>query len=74
LPALGRDQRLLQSEVGDDGGLIHVVGNLLGAALRGDVLGPGELRAPTQSRQAQQIAGDQGDGPSGALLPRRVGG
>lgn len=46
LPALGCHRRLRQSEVGDNGGLVDVVSDLLGAALGGDVLGANE-RCPS---------------------------
>ncbi len=73
MPALGGDQGLHQSEVGDHGGLIDVVGDLLGSALGSDVLGTSELRSPTLTREVEQIAGDQRDGPTRALLPWRIG-
>src|ERR1700731_3906789 len=48
-------------------------GDLLGPALRGDVLRSNELRATTPARKAQQVFGYHRYRPAGTLLPRRIG-
>jgi hypothetical protein len=51
-----------------------VAGDLLRAALGGDVLGAGERGAPALVGQVAQVLGDERDGAARAPLPRRVGG
>ena len=65
---------MLQTEVGKDGGLIDMSGDLFDAALGGDVLGARQLGAPTEAREADEVLGNQWHGPPRALLPRRIGG
>ena len=48
-------------------------GDLLGAPLGGDVLGAGQLGAPTVAGERDQILGDHRHRTSRALLPRRIG-
>jgi hypothetical protein len=73
LPALGAHRRVLEPQVGKHRSLIDVTGDLLRAALGGDVLGARELRAATRSGKVQQITGNERHCPAGTLLPRSVG-
>jgi hypothetical protein len=74
LPALGAHRRVLEPKVGKHRSLIDVTGDLLRAALGGDVLGACELRAATLSGKVQQITGNERHCPAGTLPPRSVGG
>jgi hypothetical protein len=65
---------VLETQIREHCGLIDVAGDLLGPSLRGDVLSASERRAAALLGQAQQVVGDERYGPSGAFLPRRVGG
>jgi hypothetical protein len=73
-PALGRHRRQVQPQVGEDRYRVHVVGDVLGATLGGDVLGAGQRRAAAPAREAEQVLDHLGDGAARAFLPRRVGG
>jgi hypothetical protein len=53
--------------------LIYVRSDLFRAPLCGDVLGAGQLRAPTVAGKGDEILGDHRYRASRALLPRRVG-
>jgi hypothetical protein len=53
--------------------LIYVKSDLFGAPLGGDVLGVGQLRAPTLAGECDEILGNHGYRASRTLLPRRVG-
>jgi hypothetical protein len=64
---------VLEPEIREHRSLINVRGDLLGAALRGDVLSARELRAATGTSQADEVTGDQWHGAPRTLLPRRVG-
>ena len=74
LPALGADRRVLEPQVGKHRSLIDVTGDLLRAALGGEMLGARELRAATLAGKAQEITGYERHCPAGTLLPRCVGG
>jgi len=63
---------VLESEVGEHHGLIDVDGDLLGAALGGDMLSVGQLDAPVVAGKADQVLGYQWHGAPRAFLPRRV--
>src|SRR3981189_3615410 len=65
LPALGAHRRVLEPKVGKHRSLIDVTGDLLRAALGGEVLGAGELRAATLAGKAQQITGYERHCPAG---------
>jgi hypothetical protein len=65
---------VLEPEVGKHRSLIDVTGDLLRAALGGDVLGARELRSAALSGQVQQITRYEWHSSAGALLPRCVGG
>ncbi len=64
---------LFEPQVCEDHGLIDVNGDLLGAALCGDVLCTREWRTTAVTRQPEQILSDQRDCSTRALLPRCVG-
>lgn len=49
-------------------------GDLLGAALGGDVLGTRQRRAPLAAGEGHQVVGDQPHGSPRAFLPGRIGG
>ena len=65
---------MLEPQVGKHRSLIDVTGDLLRAALGGDVLGARELRAAAGSGEVQQVTGYERHCPAGTLLPRSVGG
>jgi hypothetical protein len=72
-PALRTGGPAVEPEVGEQDLLIDVDGDLLGAALGRDVLCAREWGAPGVTRAADEVLGDQRDGPSGTFLPGRVG-
>lgn len=53
--------------------MIHVNGDLLGAAPGSDVLCARERHAPVVAREADEVFGDEWHRSSRAFLPRRVG-
>ena len=53
--------------------MIHVNSDLLGAPLGGNVLSTRQRRAPSVTREADEILGDQRDRTPRAPLPRGVG-
>lgn len=53
--------------------MIHVNGDLLGAALGSDVLRARQWRPPVIAGEADEVLGNQGHSASRAFLPRRVG-
>ena len=53
--------------------MIYVRSDLFGAPLGGDVLGVGQLRAPTVAGKGDEILGDDRYRAARALLPWRVG-
>ena len=73
-PTLGAHLARVQSQVGEDSGLVDVPCDLLGAALRRGVLDANEPGTPVLGRDPQQVLGDFRDRPARALLPRRVSG
>ncbi len=64
---------MLEPQVRQDHGLIDVNGDLLGAALRRDVLRACELGATAVAPKLDQIVCHQRHRPARTLLPRRVG-
>jgi hypothetical protein len=72
-PAFGADRARVEAEVGEDSGVVDMPRDLLGAALRRDVLGTDEAGVPVFGRDAQQVVADDRDRAPCALLPRSVG-
>jgi hypothetical protein len=72
-PAFGSALRALQPQIGQDGRLIDVHGDLLGAALSGEMLSTRQRRPARLTGQPNEIIGDQRDRAARALLPGRVG-
>jgi hypothetical protein len=62
-----------QTEVGEDGALIHMGSDLLDPPLSGDVLGMRQLRPPGVACKRHQVTGNDRYRASRALLPWRVG-
>ena len=54
--------------------MIEVIGDLLGPAAGGEVLGAMQRRAALSRRELQQVGGDDRDRAAGAALPGCVGG
>ena len=65
---------MLEPQLREHRSLVNVTGNLLGAALGGDVLDAYELRAAALTGKAQQVVSHGCHCPARAFLPRRVGG
>jgi hypothetical protein len=63
----------VETQVGEERGLIDVNGDLLGAALGSDVLCARQRRASAVAGEGDEILGDEWYGAPRALLPRRVG-
>ena len=72
-PALRRGRRLLEPQVGEHRRTVDMTGDLLGAALGGDVLGANQRRTPPFAGQTEQVIGDEWHCPPCAFLPWRIG-
>src|SRR4051794_16466887 len=72
-PAIGAHRTRVETQLGEDRGVVDIGGELFSATLRGGVLDAHQTRVPVFGRDPQQVLADGGDRAPCALLPRRIG-